>query len=116
MEDGLHCLHKELTKSSKQYMWRFLLRKEKKKNETARTSFIGEYVGEPLALVHRAVADAAAQHHAEDHLKDLWSTSGDWLAYLSNKAVCFRKYTYHTSVIVMLNLVCFIIAFLVITI
>lgn len=24
-----------------------------------------------MALVHRAVADPAAQHHAEDHLKDL---------------------------------------------
>lgn len=45
--------------------------KKRKENGTARTSFIGEYVGGPVALVHRAVADPAAQHHAEDHLEDL---------------------------------------------
>lgn len=73
MEDGLRCLLKELTKSSKQYMWRFLLIKEKEKTETmrGRPSFIGEQAGGPFALVHRAVADPAAQHHAEDHLEDL---------------------------------------------
>lgn len=33
MEGGLRCLLKELTKSSKQYMWQFLLIKGEKKNE-----------------------------------------------------------------------------------
>lgn len=73
MEDGLRCLLKELTKSSKQYMQRFLLIKEKEKNETEteRSSFLHWRAGWwPVALVHRAVADPAAQHHAEDHLED----------------------------------------------
>lgn len=71
MEDGLRCLLKELTKSSKLYMWRFLLRKEEEKEWDGDGKVVlPSLVRMTVALVDRAVADPAAQHHTEDHLKD----------------------------------------------
>lgn len=42
-----------------------------------------------MALVHRAVADPAAQHHAEDHLKDLEEEKKMGLTFLQ----CYDKNT-----------------------
>lgn len=52
-------------------MWHFLVIKKQTnegEGEVVLSSFIGR---SPGALVHGAVADPAAQHHAEDHLEDL---------------------------------------------
>lgn len=70
MEDGLRCLLKESTQIQQVIYVTFpAFRKENEKRTRRETTLL-----HPVALVHRAVADPAAQHHAEDHLEDLGRT------------------------------------------